>query len=144
LPPLPVTIVNDEYIDDWGTKWIDEIWTDDFGGVCIDENGICHISVVGNRKPIKSKYLIYKQVSNSYNYLKSILDEISEQMQFTDYTVWQAWISECCNSLSICLENEGMIHSLIEHLKTNNLFKSNVLKIYVGKNVIVNDVIVNN
>jgi hypothetical protein len=127
------TIVNNKYTDDYGVVWVDEKYTDDYGGVYVDENGIFHISVVGNRKPVKSDYLIYKQVSNSYNFLESILVEISEQME--EFTVWKAGIYECCNSVLIFLENEEKIHLLIDHLKTNNLFRRNTLKIYVGENI---------
>ena len=44
-------------------------YTDDYGGVFIDKNGIFNISVVGNYQPVKSDYLIYRQVSNSFNLL---------------------------------------------------------------------------
>ena len=107
-------------------------YTDDFGGVFIDENGIFNISVVGNRKPVISDYLIYRQVSNSYNFLENLLDEISEVME--EYTIWEAGVCEVCNKVTIALENEKKIHSLIEYLKRNNLFRRNTLNIFVGEN----------
>jgi hypothetical protein len=125
------TIVIDKYTDDYGTVWVDEKYTDDFGGVFLDENGINNISVVGNRKPVKSDYIIYKRVGNSYNFLLSILDETSEKM--LEYTIWTAGICEKCNKVFICLENEKNINPFIGHLKTKKLFKRNTLNIFVGE-----------
>jgi len=45
-------------------------YTNDFGGVYIDENGIHNICVVGFRRPVKSDYLIYRRVKNSINFFK--------------------------------------------------------------------------
>ena len=106
-------------------------YTDDFGGVFIDENGIFNISVVGNRRPVISAYLIYRQVSNPYNFLEDILDEVSKTGE--EYTVWEAGICERCNGVYICLENKRKIHPLIRHLKTKKLFMRNSLNIFVGE-----------
>jgi len=106
-------------------------WTDDFGGVYIDGNGIVNILVVGSRRPVISNYLIYRQVLNSYNFLERVLNEISDIM--TEFTIWQAGICEIHNKILVCLEYEREIHSLISHLKTKNLFKQNTLKIFVEK-----------
>ena len=105
--------------------------TNDFGGVFIDENGLYNICVVGNRKPVSSDYLIYRQVENSYNFLFSVYESVSEVMQ--EYSVWQAGVCEQCNGVLICLEDESKIASLIKYLQKEKLFKKNVLNIYVGE-----------
>jgi len=110
-------------------------WTDDFGGVFIDGNGFYNISVVGDRRPVKSDYLIYRQVHNSHNFLSSIKNEIGGIM--IENTVWTVEVNEICNRVSIYLENEEKIHSLVEHLRTRNLLRHNTLRIYVGPNAIV-------
>jgi len=119
-----------EYTSTLGT-YTKQKWTDDFGGVYINENGIVNILVVGNRMPVKSDYLIYKKVNNSYNFLDSIYVEISESMD--KFGIWQAGVCELCNKVLVCLESEKEINTLINHLKTNNLFKRNTLKIFVEK-----------
>ena len=111
-------------------------YTDDFGGVSIDENGIFNILMVGNREPVKSDYFVYRQVSNSYNFLESIMDELTE-LTSQDYTFWTIWtISLCgvCNKVFISLENENRIQPIIEHLKIKKLFKRDTLSIFVGEN----------
>ena len=81
--------------------------------------------------PVKSDYLIYQKVNNSYNFLDSIQEEISETMDM--FNIWQVGICERCNKVLVCLENEKEINSLINYLKAKNLFKPNTLKIYVEK-----------
>ncbi|MFA5449552.1 MAG: hypothetical protein WC292_03845 [Clostridia bacterium] len=110
-------------------------YTDDFGGVFVDENGLHNICVVGNRKPVISDYLIYKQVENSFNFLKSIFVGLESESQ--QFSVWQVSVCEVCNGVIICLESESKIPLLIEYLKTNSLFKKGTLNIFVGENQIV-------
>ena len=124
-----------EFTNSSGVSYTRQKWTDDFGGVFIDSSGIVNILVAGNNMPVKSDNLIYKQVSNSYNFLEIIYDRIVEKMD--DHTIWQVGIDEICNKVLVCLENEIEINSLIIYLKANNLFKTNTLKIFVGKNDIV-------
>jgi len=109
--------------------------TEDFGGVFVDNNGIYNICIVGNREPIASDYLIYKRVDNSYNFLYSVYMETTKAMQ--EYSIWRISICEESNSVLICLEEENKISLLIEHLKTNNLFREGTLNIFVGENKIV-------
>ena len=106
--------------------------TDDFGGVFVDENGLYNICVVGNRKPVTSNYLIYKNVKNSLNFLEDIVNEISNNPQ--EFSVWRISICEKCNRVLICLDDEIKISSLIELLKANNLFQKNTLNIFVDEN----------
>ncbi|MCL2043425.1 MAG: hypothetical protein FWG89_04720 [Treponema sp.] len=124
-----------EFTNSSGVSYTRQKWTDDFGGVFIDSSGIVNILVAGNNMPVKSDNLIYKQVSNSYNFLEIISDRIVEKMD--EHTIWQVSIDEICNKVFVCLENEKEINSLIIYLKANNLFKTNTLKIFVGKNDIV-------
>lgn len=109
-------------------------YSDDFGGVFIDENGIYNVCVVGNREPIKSDYLIYKRVDNAYNFLESIYEEIGKNS--LEYSIWMIEICEYCNKVSIYLENESKIPLIVEHLKSIELFKKGTLNIYVGQNEI--------
>lgn len=109
--------------------------TDDFGGVFVDGNGLHNICVVGNRKPIMSDYLIYKQVENSLNFLEGIVDEIGSKSQ--EFSVWKASVCEACNGVLICLQDESKISLLIEHLKANNMLNKGTLNIFVGENEIV-------
>lgn len=109
-------------------------YSDDFGGVFVDENGIHNICVVGNREPVKSDYLIYKQVDNAYSFLESIGEEIGKNAQ--EYSIWMVGICQNCNKVLICLENESKIPLLIEYLKSIELFKRGTLNIYVGQNEI--------
>ena len=110
-------------------------YTDDFGGVYIDSNGVCNICVVGSREPMTSDYLIFKQVENSYNFLKSIFDELGRRRQ--EFSIWMSGTCDKCNKVLICLEDEAKISSLIDYLKANNLFKKGTLNIFVGENQIV-------
>ena len=109
--------------------------TDDFGGVFVDENGLHNIYVVGNRKPVTSDYLIYKQAENSLNFLESIVDEMGSKSQ--QFSIWMVSVCEVCNGVIICLESESQIPLLLEHLKTNGLLKKGVLNIFVGENQVV-------
>ena len=106
-------------------------WTDDFGGVFIDGSGIVNISVVGNRRPVRSDYLIYRQVHNSYNFLNSIKDGVAGIMR-EENVAWGVAVHHRCNRVSIRVGNEKEIYSLIEHLRARNLFKRNTLRIWVG------------
>ena len=124
-----------EFTDYLGNTYTKQKWVEDFGGIYIDKNGIFNILVVGERKPLKSDYLIYKKVNNSYNFLDNIMVEIVKKM--SDFTIWQVYICEPCNKILVCLENENEIDSFINYLKTNNLFKPNTLKIFIGENNIV-------
>ena len=112
---------------------VDGRWTDDFGGVFIDGNGFYNILVVGNRRPVKSDYLIYRQVHNSYNFLDSIRNEIRGIMIENRYTIWGVAVRNSCNRVLIELENEKKMYSIIEHLKTKNLFRHNTLRIFVER-----------
>lgn len=107
-------------------------YTNDFGGVFVDGNGIHNICVVGNREPVKSDYLIYKQVDNTYNFLESIVEEVGNNSQ--EYSVWTVATCQFCNKVLICLENESKIPLLVEHLKSKDLFKKGALNIYIGEN----------
>lgn len=109
--------------------------TDDFGGVFVDGNGLHNICVVGNRKPVTSDYLIYKQVENSLNFLESIVDEMGSKSQ--QFSIWMVSVCEVCNGVIICLESESEIPLLLEHLKTNGLLKKGALNIFVGENQVV-------
>jgi len=121
-----------KYTDDFNTS----IWqANDFGGVYIDINGIFNICVVGNRQPINSDYLIYKQVRYTLKLLESILYETSEVME--DYTIWNVGICEVCNNVSFCLEDEKMMQPFIGYLKRKKLYRPNILHFYVGENNIV-------
>ena len=121
-----------KYTDDFNTV----VWhAKDFGGVYIDINGIFNICVVGNRQPVKSDYLIYRQVWYTLKLLESILDGTSEVMD--DYTIWMVGICEVCNSVNICLEDEKMIQPFIGYLKSKELYRPNILHFYVGENDIV-------
>jgi len=111
--------------------------TDDFGGIFIDENGIYNICVIGNRKPVKSDYLKYKRVKNSYNLLEKIVDELGNRSQ--EFSIWMASTCETCNRVLICLEEESKIDLLMAHLKVNNLFKKGTLNVFVGTNQIVSN-----
>lgn len=116
-------------------KTSDGKFTDDFGGVYVDNNGIYNICIVGNKKPIPPDYLIYKLVDHSYNFLLSIYDETTKVMQ--EYSVWRAFICEECNKLLVCFEEETKISTFIEHLKEKDLFRKWTLNIYIGINDIV-------
>ena len=110
-------------------------FTDDFGGVYVDENGLHNICVVGDRKPVTSDYIIYKQVDNAYNFLESIVGNLS--IESKRFSIWMISICENCNIVLVCLEDERKISPLIEHLKSNNLFRKGTLNIFVGSNEIV-------
>jgi len=110
-------------------------FTEDFGGVFVDGNGIHNICVVGNREPIRSDFLIYRQVNNSRNFLDSVVDEIGQVMQ--EYLVWAVKTCESCNSVIVCIESESKIPLLIAHLKISNLFSVGTMKFFVGENNIV-------
>lgn len=110
-------------------------YTDDFGGVFVDGNGLHNIYVVGNHKPVTSDYLIYKQVENSLNFLNSIVDGMGGKSQ--QFSIWMVSVCEVCNGVTVCLEDESKIPLLIEHLKTNGLLKKGVLNIFVGENQVV-------
>lgn len=113
----------------------DEQYTDDFGGVFVDNNGIYNICVVGNREPITSDYLIYKRVDNSYNFLYSIFKEATKVMK--EYSVWRISICEQCNGVLVCLDDDSKVSPLIKHLKANNLLKKGTLNIFIGENEMV-------
>jgi len=127
------TTVYEEAITQFTT--IDGKYTDDFGGSYIDSNGIYNICVVGSREPVKSDYLIYKRVDNSYNFLESIVEEIGKISQ--EFNIWKSANCNSCNRVLICLEKESKISLIIEHLKTKNLFKKDSLNFFVGQNEIV-------
>lgn len=107
-------------------------YTDDFGGVFIDNNGIYNICVVGNREPIKSDYLLYRQVDNSFNFLESIVVEISEITH--EFTIWMAGTSVTRNKVIIYLKDENKLPLLIEYLETKNLYQEGTLEILIEDN----------
>ncbi|MCL2796650.1 MAG: hypothetical protein FWD58_01150 [Firmicutes bacterium] len=109
--------------------------TDDFGGVYIDDNGILNVCVVGNRTPVKSDYIIYKRVKNSYNFLYGVYEGASDII--TEYSVWSVAICEKCNRVAICLEKESEIQPLVDALKAKGLHKKGSISIFVGENNIV-------
>lgn len=112
-------------------------YTDDFGGVFIDNNGMYNICVVGNREPIKSDYLVYKKVDNSFNFLEIIVGEISEIAH--DFTIWRAGTSVSQNAVVIYLKDGNKLTLLIEYLKSKNLYQENALKILIEeKGIILN------
>lgn len=110
-------------------------FTDDFGGVYVDENGFHNVCVVGKRRPISSDYLIYKQVENSLNFLESIVDSLERESH--DFTIWMMSICDFHNGVIICLENESKIPLILEHLKSNELLKKGTLNIFVGKTQVI-------
>ena len=124
-----------------GVTWeIGRIYTNDFGGTFIDENGIFNINVVGNRRPVRSDYLVYRQVNNSYNFLKRIKDELWNGMPVEkkrESTIWRSAICVRCNRFTINLEDESKIQLVIEHLRTKNLFRRNTLNFVVGEDYFV-------
>lgn len=107
-------------------------YTDDFGGVFIDGNGIYNICVVGNREPVKSDFLIYKQVENSLNFLNSVFDELGSVPQ--QFTIWMVGVCENSNSVVVCIESINKIPLIISHLKTNSLFNTETMKFFIGEN----------
>ena len=112
-------------------------YTDDFGGVFIDAEGFYNINVVGSRKPIKSDFLIYRRVANSYNFLKEIYDETSKLMR--EYSIWEVAICESCNRIRVCLGDESKIPLLVTHLAEKNLFRGKILNVFIGKNQTVSN-----
>lgn len=110
-------------------------YTDDFGGVFIDNNGIVNIYMIGDRIPLESEYLIYKQANYSYNFLKSIYDELGKIMP--DYSLWQVAICDSCNVVIVSLEDESEIPLIILHLSIKNLYRKDSLYFYIGENNIV-------
>jgi len=112
----------------------DRKFTDDYGGVFIDSDGLLNILIIGNRRPVESDNLIYKQVENSLNFLLSVYDEANTL--FSKYTIWKISISQSKNIVLISLEDEREISLLVEHLKEKQLFKKDAIAFYVGKNSI--------
>ena len=98
---------------------------DEFGGVFVDKEGIINICIVGNNIPYESEFLRYKQVSNSYNILKRIGEEL--QLVLKEYTIWMRGICESCNYVIIRLEEESNIPLVINYLKVKGVYKQDFL-----------------
>jgi hypothetical protein len=108
-------------------------YTDDFGGVFVDKNGIYNINVVGMRRPVRSKYIKYRKVKNSYNFFLEVSEEVKEIMKEPEYTVWLAdVVCETCNKALICLEDGTKIPDIVARLKEKGLFRKDSLNFYVG------------
>ncbi len=114
---------------------LDGKYTDDFGGVFVDKNGIHNICVVGTHKPVESDYLIYKQVRNSYNFLESIVGEVGRVSQ--EFSVCTASLCESCNSVVVGISVESNIPLLVANLEAKDLFSKGTLKFYVDENGII-------
>ncbi len=90
--------------------------------------------VTGNRRPLECDYLIYDKVKFSYNYLLSIMDELSPRME--EYTIREIGIRATCNKVHISLEDESKIPIIINHLRRSFIFRRGALAIYVGPDTI--------
>lgn len=115
--------VMESFFDDEGN------YTNDFGGSYIDGNGIFNICVVGSRRPIDSNYLIFQKVDNSFNFLKKIYKHLIEHTD--NYNIASVEICEICNKIKICIETVDQINLIVAQLRTEGLFKKNILLFYV-------------
>ena len=121
--------------------------TDDYGGVYVNEDGTYTICVVGDRTPIVSEYIVYRRVESSYNFLKSMLNEVvklidefiqeSQQNYDTNLAIWIMSIDTVFNRNEIYLEKAKGIPIIIERLKEKDLFKADSLVFHVEKNGLV-------
>jgi len=112
-------------------KTIDGEYTDDFGGVFIDSDGLLNVLVIGSRKPVELDYLIYQQAENSFNALLSIFDEASKVVR--DYTIWKVALCVSSNIVLIGLEDDSAISLIVDHLNDKQLYNKDAIAFYVGE-----------
>lgn len=65
------------------------VYSDDFAGVYIDNQGILNIAVISGlqQTSLYGEQVLYKQVTFSYNYLQKVMNAVEDMMDFSSTVV---------------------------------------------------------
>lgn len=110
------------------------VYSDNFGGIYIDNKGLLNIGVVGLQK-IKKDFdnqVIYKPQKFSYNYLSKILSEITLVM--LDYDIYSVAVDENLNRVDVCLSEENNISRITELLQQKDIYEKEALNFVLKPN----------
>lgn len=107
------------------------VYSDDFAGVFIDEQGFLNIAVVGEPQQ-KSRYggqVIYKQFAFSYNYLQKVMNAVENVID--GYSIRAVGIDDLFNYVFIEMNDENDVAKIIEYLQRENLYEADALSFEV-------------
>ena len=115
------------------------IYSDDYGGVFIDENGLLNIGVVQNTEDNQkieeeiSNKIRYKTFEFSYNYLQKIMLEIESLM--SESKISAVGIDDKENVVFVDILDAKKVDVVVEHLISKDLFNEKAIQFNIDPNV---------
>lgn len=111
------------------------VYTENYAGAYIDDNGILNICLLDNDENLVSlseNNIIYQYFDYSYNYLQQILNCVESLMLTT--SVYTVGIDEELNKVCVDLTNDEDIPIIIQNLQNNQLYQENAIFFEVDPN----------
>lgn len=110
------------------------VYSDDFAGVYIDNQGILNIAVISGlqQTSLYGEQVLYKQVTFSYNYLQKVMNAVEDMMDFS--SIIAVGIDDMLNHVFVEMNDEGDMNQIIEHLQRDNLYESEAIIFEVDAN----------